>query len=102
MIHSGSRAWGGYVSQTSSSAIAKVMQRLNLGTSDPRLVFAPLEHAEGRHYVNMMYSALNYAVVNRHLIAYAIREAFRDVFGSKCEFRTLYDLMHNYAWRNLM
>ncbi|WP_435368211.1 RtcB family protein [Paenibacillus polysaccharolyticus] len=98
MIHSGSRAWGGYVSQTSSAAIAKVMQRLDLGTSDPRLVFAPLEHAEGRHYVNMMYSALNYAVVNRHLIAYAIREAFRDVFGSKCEFRTLYDLMHNYAW----
>ncbi|MDN8588651.1 RtcB family protein [Paenibacillus sp. 11B] len=98
MIHSGSRAWGGYVSQTSSSAIAKVMQRNGLGTADPRLVFAPLDHAEGRHYVNLMYSALNYAVVNRHLIAYAIREAFRDVFGPKCEFRTLYDLMHNYAW----
>lgn len=45
-----------------------------------------------------MYSALNYAVVNRHLIAFAIREAFREVFGPKCEFRTLYDLMHNYAW----
>ena len=38
MIHSGSRAWGGYVSQTSSSAIAKMMQRKGLGTSDPRLV----------------------------------------------------------------
>ncbi|MNI52052.1 RNA-splicing ligase RtcB [compost metagenome] len=45
-----------------------------------------------------MYSALNYAVVNRHLIAFGVREAFRDVFGTKCELRTLYDLMHNYAW----
>lgn len=98
MIHSGSRAWGGYVSQMSSSAILKVMQRHGWGTSDPKLIFAPLEHAEGRHYVNMMYSALNYAVTNRHLIAYAMREAFREVFGSKCEFSTLYDLMHNYAW----
>ena len=98
MIHSGSRAWGGAVSQASSSAIAKTMSRLGLGTSDPRLVFAPLNHPEAAHYVDMMYSALNYAVVNRHLIAYSVREAFRDVFGTKCELRTLYDLMHNYAW----
>lgn len=98
MIHSGSRAWGGYVSRMSSAAIAKAMHRLGLGTSDPNLKFAPLDHPEGIHYVNMMYSALNYAVVNRHLIAYSIREAFRDMFGPACEFRTLYDLMHNYAW----
>ncbi|MNW27180.1 RNA-splicing ligase RtcB [compost metagenome] len=98
MVHSGSRAWGGAVSQTSSAAIAKAMQRLGLGTADPNLKFIPLEHPEGQHYVDMLYSALNYAVVNRHLIAYSIREAFRDVFGPKCEFRTLYDLMHNYAW----
>ncbi|MBE0343817.1 RtcB family protein, partial [Paenibacillus sp. 28ISP30-2] len=98
MVHSGSRAWGGAVSQTSSSAIAKAMGRLGLGTSDPRLVFAPLEHPEAAQYINMMYSALNYAVVNRHLIAFSVREAFRDVFGTKCELRTLYDLMHNYGW----
>ncbi len=32
------------------------------------------------------------------MIAFSVREAFRDVFGTKCELRTLYDLMHNYGW----
>ncbi|UJF34621.1 RtcB family protein [Paenibacillus hexagrammi] len=97
MIHSGSRAWGGSVSQYCTSNMVKMMHAAGLGTADPRLAFAPLEHPVAQSYVNLMYSALNYAVVNRHLIAYAIREACRDVFGSKFEMKTLYDLMHNYA-----
>lgn len=98
MIHSGSRAWGGSVSQYCSSDLAKMMRREGVGTADPKLLFAPLAHPLAQTYVDLMYSALNYAVVNRHLIAYAIREAGKDVFGSKFEMRTLYDLMHNYAW----
>ncbi|ANY65116.1 RNA-splicing ligase RtcB [Paenibacillus sp. BIHB 4019] len=98
MIHSGSRAWGGSVSQYCSSNMTKMMKAEGLGTADPKLVFAPLAHQLGKDYVELMYSALNYAVVNRHLIAYAIREAGKDVFGSKFEMSTLYDLMHNYAW----
>ncbi|WP_150265829.1 RtcB family protein [Paenibacillus tepidiphilus] len=98
MIHSGSRAWGGMVNQFCTPAFAKVMGKLGLGSADPRLIYAPLSHPEAQRYVQLMYSALNYAVVNRHLIAYAVREGFRDVFGTKCELKTLYDLMHNYAW----
>ncbi|UKS24451.1 RtcB family protein [Paenibacillus sp. HWE-109] len=98
MIHSGSRAWGGSVNQTCSSDMQRVMRQNELGTADPKLLFAPLEHPAAQNYVNLMYSALNYAVVNRHLIAYAIREAGKDLFGSKFEMTTLYDLMHNYAW----
>ncbi|GGF82219.1 RNA-splicing ligase RtcB [Paenibacillus albidus] len=98
MVHSGSRAWGGAVNQYCTPAFAKVMGKLGLGTADPRLIFAPLAHPEAQQYVNLMYSALNYAVVNRHLIAFSVREAFREVFGTQCELRTLYDLMHNYAW----
>lgn len=98
MIHSGSRAWGGAVSQYCSSDMAKMMRQEGIGTADPKLLYAPLSHPLGHTYVNLMYSALNYAVVNRHLIAYAIREAGKDVFGSKFEMWTLYDLMHNYAW----
>lgn len=97
MIHSGSRAWGGHISQVASTHVQKAMHRLGLGTSDPRLIFAPMSEPEAQNYVNKMYSALNYAVVNRHLIAYSIREAFLDVFGPKTKFTTLYDLMHNYA-----
>ncbi len=98
MIHSGSRAWGAMVSQHYTSMAARAMTRLGLGTDDPKLIFAPLDSPEGDRYVNMMASALNVAVVNRHLIAFAIREAFLDVFGSKFEMKILYDLMHNYAW----
>ncbi|MFS0726626.1 RtcB family protein [Paenibacillus sp. 1P07SE] len=98
MIHSGSRAWGGAVSQSSVAGFGRAMRELGLGTADPKLLFAPLDHPEAQRYVHLMYSALNYAVVNRHLIAYAIREAFREVFGTRCELPTLYDLMHNYAW----
>ncbi|MFB9327576.1 RtcB family protein [Paenibacillus aurantiacus] len=98
MIHSGSRAWGGAVSQYNTSDMAKVMKAAGYGTADPKLVYAELAHPVAQTYVNLMYSALNYAVVNRHLIAYAVREACKDVFSSKFETKTLYDLMHNYAW----
>jgi len=97
MIHSGSRSWGGAVNQYSGSEVAKTMSKLGLGTADPRLTFAPLDSEAGHTYANLMYSALNFAVVNRHLLAYAVREAFRDTLGPQVEMRTLYDLMHNYA-----
>lgn len=73
------------------------MSKLGLGTADPRLQFAPLDSHAGEMYANLMYSALNFAIVNRHLLGYAVREAVRDVMGAGAEFRTLYDLMHNYA-----
>ncbi|AEI45502.1 hypothetical protein KNP414_06990 [Paenibacillus mucilaginosus KNP414] len=98
MIHSGSRAWGGAVNELAGREVAKWMRGSGMGTADPKLAFAPLDSEAGQLYLHLMYSALNYAVVNRHLIAYAIREAAKDVFGSRFEMRTLYDLMHNYAW----
>lgn len=97
MIHSGSRSWGGAVNQLCSSQVARTMGRLGLGTADPRLAFAPLDSEAGQTYANLMHSALNFAVVNRHLMAFAVRDAFRETFGSRTEMSTLYDLMHNYA-----
>lgn len=97
MIHSGSRAWGGAVNQICSSQVVRTMSRLGLGTADPKLAYAPLDSEAGRTYTNLMYSALNFAVANRHLMAFAVRDAFKETFGSKAELSTLYDLMHNYA-----
>ncbi|WP_127587673.1 RtcB family protein [Paenibacillus koleovorans] len=97
MIHSGSRSWGGSVNQICSTQVAKAMSRLGLGTSDPKLAYAPLDSEAGQMYLHLMYSALNYAVANRHLMAFAVRDAFKETFGPKTEFSTLYDLMHNYA-----
>lgn len=97
MIHSGSRSWGGAVNQHCGSEVAKTMRRLGLGTADPKLVYAPLDSEAGRTYANLMNSALNFAVANRHLMAYAVRDALKETFGSQADMRTLYDLMHNYA-----
>ncbi len=97
MIHSGSRSWGGAVNQYCGSQVAKTMSKLGLGTADPKLAYAPLDSEAGRMYANLMYSALNFAVANRHLMAFAVRDAFKETFGSRAELSTLYDLMHNYA-----
>ncbi|RUS45873.1 RtcB family protein [Cohnella sp. AR92] len=97
MIHSGSRSWGGSVNQICGSAVAKTMSRLGLGTADPKLAFAPLDSEAGQTYANLMYSALNFAVANRHLMAFAVRDALKETLGSQAEMSTLYDLMHNYA-----
>ncbi|MFC5401368.1 RtcB family protein [Cohnella soli] len=97
MIHSGSRSWGGSVNQHCSSQVAKTMSKMGLGTADPKLAYAPLDSEAGRAYTNLMYSALNYAVANRHLMAFAVRDAFKETLGSQAEMSTLYDLMHNYA-----
>jgi len=97
MIHSGSRSWGGAVNQYCGSQVAKQMSKLGLGTADPKLAYAPLDSEAGQTYIHLMYSALNFAVANRHLMAFAVRDALRETVGSKAEMSTLYDLMHNYA-----
>ncbi|WP_131849250.1 RtcB family protein [Baia soyae] len=97
MIHSGSRAWGGMLGPKFIKDFRGAMDKWGIGTADPNLVFAPTDSEEGQRYLNLMYSALNYAVVNRHMIAYGVREGLRDVFGQDFEMTVLYDLMHNYA-----
>ncbi|RXZ79910.1 RtcB family protein [Paenibacillaceae bacterium] len=97
MIHSGSRAWGAKLGQEYTKVFREVMESWGVQNPDRNLLYAPIASQEGQRYLNLMYSALNFAVSNRHMIAYGVREAFRDVFGSGLEMPVLYDLMHNYA-----
>jgi tRNA-splicing ligase RtcB len=97
MIHSGSRAWGGMMAPQYTKLFKQAMHKWGVGTPDPNLVYAPIDSEEGQQYLNVMYSALNFAVVNRHMLAYGVREGFKEVFGSAFEAPVLYDLMHNYA-----
>ncbi|WP_223830181.1 RtcB family protein [Paenibacillus arenilitoris] len=97
MIHSGSRAWGGMVGREHNKTIKEAMRLWGVSNPDPNLIYAPIASHEGQTYLNLMYSALNFAVSNRHMIAHGVREAFRDVFGPETELPVLYDLMHNYA-----
>ncbi|TCS95970.1 RtcB family protein [Hazenella coriacea] len=97
MIHSGSRAWGGMLGPRYTKDFKQVMGLWGVESPDRNLVYAPINTEQGQRYIHLMYSALNYAVVNRHMIAYGVREGFKDVFGSDFEMPVLYDLMHNYA-----
>ncbi|MGO4549333.1 RtcB family protein [Paenibacillus sp. 2TAB23] len=97
MIHSGSRSWGGMVGREHNKTIKEAMNQWGVSNPDPNLIYAPINSQEGQTYLNLMYSALNFAVSNRHMIAFGVREAFRGIFGPSLEMPVLYDLMHNYA-----
>jgi len=73
------------------------MRLWGVSNPDPNLIYAPITSREGQTYLNLMYSALNFAVSNRYLIAFGVQEAFREVLGEEQELPVLYDLMHNYA-----
>lgn len=97
MIHSGSRAWGGMLGPQYIRDFREAMDLWGIQSPDPNLVYAPIQTEVGQKYINLMYSALNYAVVNRHMLAYGVREGLKEVFGKDLETPVLYDLMHNYA-----
>lgn len=96
LIHSGSRGWARMLRSQYTREFQTGMKRLKLRSTNPKLLYMPLDSPEGQTYLNLMYSALNYAVVNRHLMAYAVANALKQVFGTS-EMPVLYDLMHNYA-----
>jgi len=97
MIHSGSRAWGAMLGREYTKLFLKAMNTWGVTNPDPDLIYAPINSEEGQTYLNLMYSALNFAVTNRHMIAYGVQKGFRDVFGEDFNMPVLYDLMHNYA-----
>jgi tRNA-splicing ligase RtcB len=97
MIHSGSRAWGAMLGREFTKAFKTAMESWGVKNPDPELMYAPINSVEGQTYINLMYSALNFAVTNRHMIAYGVQQAFQQVFSDTLETPVLYDLMHNYA-----
>lgn len=97
MIHSGSRAWGAMLGREYTKLFQQAMNTWGVTNPDPNLMYAPIQSHEGQVYLNLMYSALNFAVSNRHMIAYGVQKGFQDVFGEDFEMPVLYDLMHNYA-----
>ncbi|MDQ0416172.1 tRNA-splicing ligase RtcB [Croceifilum oryzae] len=101
MIHSGSRAWGGMLGPKYTKEFRDAMDLWGVENPEKNLVYAPIQSEEGQRYINLMYAALNYAVVNRHMIAYGVHQAFQKVFGEDMEFPVLYDLMHNYALKEI-
>ncbi len=99
MIHSGSRGFG---HQIASDAI-ELFRKKNLGRfklPDPQLIHAPIQSREGRHYLQALNAASNFAWANRQLLMEDVVAIFEKAFASGragLGLALVYDQAHNIA-----
>jgi len=95
MIHCGSRGLG---HQVASDYIRKMEDKYRVdNTLDRDLINAPIQSELGQEYYNAMCASVNFAFVNRQMIAHWTRNVFEKVFGTKEGMQQVYDVCHNLA-----
>jgi len=100
MIHSGSRGVGHQICSDYIKVMDGVVRATGIRLPDRQLGCAPIGSQEGRDYYAAMACAVNYAFVNRQVMAHWVRESFERVFTKSAEsmgIRLLYDVCHNIA-----
>ena len=100
MIHSGSRGLGYQVCDDALKALRGVPERHGIRLPDPQLACAPVGSPEGRHYLESMAAAGNFAWCNRQLLMWQAREVFERFFGRpwpELGLDLVYDVAHNIA-----
>jgi len=99
-IHCGSRGFGHQICDDYVKSLQTAVQKYGITIPDRELVCAPVDSPEGRAYYGAMACAVNYAFVNRQVLAMGVREAFRDVLQGKVrnwDLYQVYDVAHNIA-----
>jgi tRNA-splicing ligase RtcB len=99
-IHCGSRGFGHQVCDDYVKGLQSAVHKYNIQLPDRELVCAPIDSPEGRAYYGAMACAVNYAFVNRQVLAMGVREAFEQVLAGKVKHFDLfqvYDVAHNIA-----
>ena len=99
-IHCGSRGFGHQVCDDYVKSLQSAVHKYNLQLPDRELVCAPIDSPEGRAYYGAMACAVNYAFVNRQVLAMGVREAFEQVLAGKVkdfDLFQVYDVAHNIA-----
>ena len=99
-IHCGSRGFGHQVCDDYVRSLQSVVQKYKIRLPDRELVCAPIDSPEGRAYYGAMACAVNYAFVNRQVLAMGVREAFEQVLAGKVkdfDLFQVYDVTHNIA-----
>lgn len=102
MIHTGSRGFGhqiatDYIEQIRKKSLDK-LAKLNI--KDQQLIFADIKSNEGKHYLQALNAASNFAWANRHLLMVDIIRIFEFYFKSSARnlgIRLVYDQAHNIA-----
>jgi len=99
-IHCGSRGFGHQVCDDYVKGLQSAVKKYGFQLPDRELVCAPLDSPEGRAYYGAMACAVNYAFVNRQVLAMGAREAFEQVLAGKVgdfDLFQIYDVAHNIA-----
>lgn len=102
MIHTGSRGFG---HQVATDFIERIRKRnldklSKLKIKDNQLIFAEIQSKEGRHYLQALNAASNFAWANRHLLMMDIIDILERYFKGSAQtlgLRLVYDQAHNIA-----
>jgi tRNA-splicing ligase RtcB len=100
IVHTGSRGLGHQVCDDSIRVMLNAAKKYEIELPDPQLCCAPVLSLEGRHYLEAMACAANFAFTNRQMITHWVRETFEQVFqkGPKdLGLDLIYDVCHNIA-----
>jgi len=99
-IHCGSRGFGHQVCDDYVKGLQSAVKKYGIQLPDRELVCAPIDSPEGRAYYGAMACAVNYAFVNRQVLAMGVREAFEQVLAGQVhdfDLFQVYDVAHNIA-----
>jgi tRNA-splicing ligase RtcB len=99
-IHCGSRGFGHQVCDDYVKSLQSAVKKYGITLPSRQLVCAPIDSPEGRAYYGAMACAVNYAFVNRQVLAMGAREAFERVLAGRVGdfgLYQVYDVAHNIA-----
>jgi len=100
MIHCGSRGFGHQICSDYLRVMESAVHKYKIELPDRELACAPGKSNEAQDYYQAMACAVNYAFVNRQVIAHWVRQSFEQVFKKPAEtfgLNLVYDVAHNIA-----
>jgi len=100
MIHCGSRGFGHQICSDYLRVMESAVHKYKIDLPDRELACAPGKSNEAQDYYQAMACAVNYAFVNRQVIAHWVRQSFEQVFKKPAEtfgLNLIYDVAHNIA-----
>jgi tRNA-splicing ligase RtcB len=100
IVHTGSRGLGHQVCDDYIRVMLDAAKKYKIDLPDPQLCCAPVHSTEGRHYLEAMACAANFAFTNRQMISHWVRETFEQVFQKgprDLKLDLVYDVCHNIA-----
>jgi len=100
MIHCGSRGFGHQICSDYLRVMEHAVYKYKIELPDRELACAPGTSDEAQDYYQAMACAVNYAFVNRQVIAHWVRQSFEQVLKKPAEtfgLKLVYDVAHNIA-----